>query len=156
VTEAKPPTPPLAFIKPFTTRVFNRFSRHFAGWLPGFGIIEHTGRKSGTAYRTPMNVFRDGSEWIFALTYGSDVQWLKNVIAAGECQLVTRRKRIELVNPRVFVDPKRRVMPFPVRQFLGLMRVTEFVRMSPRADDHDSRSRNASATSANSGDANTL
>jgi len=151
-----PPTPRLAFIRPFTTKVFNRFSRHFAGWLPGFGIIEHTGRKSGAEYRTPMNVFRDGDDWIFALTYGSDVQWVKNIVAAGQCRLLTRRKRIELVDPRVFVDPQRRAMPFPVRQFLGLLRVSEFVRMSPRVEDHDSRSRNASATSASRVDANTL
>ena len=47
----------LQFLRPFTTRVFNRFSRLFAGHLPGFAIVEHTGRRSGTHYRTPMNVF---------------------------------------------------------------------------------------------------
>ena len=123
--------PRLAFIRPFTTKVFNRLSRHFAGWVPLFGILEYPGRKSGRIYRTPMNVFRDGDDWVFALTYGSDVQWVKNVIAAGGCRLTTRRRTIELVNPRLFVDESRQVMPFPVRQFLGLLRVSEFMRMSP-------------------------
>jgi hypothetical protein len=65
-TQRTPPKPRLAFIRPFTTKVFGRFSRRFAGRLQGFGIIEHTGRRSGTQYRTPMNVFRDGDDWIFA------------------------------------------------------------------------------------------
>ncbi len=123
----------MRFLRPFTTHVFNRFSRLFAGRLPLFGIVEHIGRKTGKTYRTPMNVFRDGEDWIFALTYSSNVQWVKNVIAANECVLINRGRRIELVNPRLTVDPKRRLMPSPVRQFLGLLRVSEFLRMSPRA-----------------------
>jgi deazaflavin-dependent oxidoreductase (nitroreductase family) len=111
--------------------VFNRLSRNFAGWMPLFGILEYPGRTSGRIYRTPMNVFRDGDDWVFALTYGSDVQWVKNVIAAGGCRLTTRRKTIELLNPRLFVDESRKFMPFPVRQFLGLLRVSEVMRMSP-------------------------
>jgi deazaflavin-dependent oxidoreductase (nitroreductase family) len=124
----------LQFIRPFTTNVVNRLSRHFAGWLPGFGIVEHVGRKSGKTYRTPMNVFRDGDDWILALTYGSDVQWLRNVLAAGGCTLESRRRVYLLDRPHVFVDPSRRLMPFPVRQFLGLMRVTEFVRLKSKGD----------------------
>jgi hypothetical protein len=36
----------------------NRITSLFAGWLPGFGILTHVGRKSGKVYRTPVNVFR--------------------------------------------------------------------------------------------------
>ena len=128
---AKPPRPPLAVIRPFTTHVFNPVSRLFVRWLPGFGILGYRGRKSGKAYRTPMNVFRHGDAWVFALTYGSDVQWVKNVIAAGEATLEIRRRRIRLVAPELFVDPQRRLMPLGVRQVLGLMRVSEFMRMRP-------------------------
>ena len=38
--------------------VTNRITSLFAGWLPGFGILTHVGRKSGKVYRTPVNVFR--------------------------------------------------------------------------------------------------
>lgn len=126
---AKPPRPPLAVIRPFTTHVFNPISRRFVRWLPGFGILGYRGRKSGKAYRTPMNAFRHGGDWIFALTYGSDVQWVKNVLAAGEATLEIRLRKIRLVDPEVFVDRNRRLMPFPVRQILQLMRVSEFMRM---------------------------
>jgi deazaflavin-dependent oxidoreductase (nitroreductase family) len=119
----------MAWIRPFTTHVFNRFSRRFAGWMPMFGIIEHVGRKSGTKYRTPMNVFRHGDGWAFALTYGSDAQWVRNVLASGQCTMTTRREQHELVNPRIVSDARRSLMPTPVRQFLGLLRVSEFLLM---------------------------
>ena len=119
----------LQFLRPFTTRVFNRVSRLVAGRLPGFGLLVYRGRKSGAEYRTPMNVFRRGDEYVLALTYGSEVQWVKNVLAAGGCELVTRGRSIRLVEPRLITDPARSAMPFPVRQFLGLLRVTEFMRL---------------------------
>ena len=119
----------LSFLRPYTTRFFNPVSRRFAGHLPGFAILVYAGRRSGRTYRTPMNVFRSGDEYIFALTYGSDVQWVKNILAAGGCELVTMGKTVRLVDPRLFVDPKGRLMPLPVRLFLRLMRVTEFLSM---------------------------
>jgi deazaflavin-dependent oxidoreductase (nitroreductase family) len=127
----KPARPPLALIRPFTTHVFNPIGRRFARWLPWFGILDYRGRKSGKDYRTPLNVFRNDDDWVFALTYGSDVQWVKNVLAAREATLEKGRRRIRLVDPEVFVDPDRRFMPFPVRQFLGVLRVSEFLRMRP-------------------------
>ena len=129
----RPPKPLLVSIRPFTTRVFNPFSRLFVRWLPGFGILVYRGRKSGATYRTPINAFRDGDGWVFALTYSSQVQWVKNVLASGEADLERGRTTIHLVEPRHFVDPSRRLMPFPVRQFLGLMRVSEFLRMRAAA-----------------------
>lgn len=126
---ASVPLPRTRFILPFTSHVLNRFTRLFVHRLPGFAIISHRGRKSGVIHRTPMNVFRDGDDYLFALTYGSDVQWVKNVIAAGEADLRIGDKTIHLTEPELFVDPKRRLMPLPVRLMLGVMRVSEFLRM---------------------------
>ena len=125
------PTPRTRFIRPFTTHVLNRFTRLFVHRLPGFAIISHRGRKSGRIHRTPMNVFRDGDDYLFALTYSSNVQWVKNVLAAGEAELRIGDRTIHLAAPQVFVDPKRRLMPLPVRFMLGVMNVTEFLRMRP-------------------------
>src|SRR3954465_13183541 len=94
-------------IRPFTTHVFNRFSRLFVQWLPGFAILSYRGRKSGRTYRTAINLFRHGDTYVFALTYGSDVQWVRNVLAAGEADAVIRRHTVHLVDPEVFVDPSR-------------------------------------------------
>ena len=121
----------ISFMRPFTTRVINPITRRFAHRLPGFAIISYRGRTSGATYRTPMNVFRDGEDYIFALTYGSDVQWVKNVLAAGQADIRIGDRTIHLSDPRVFIDPSRRLMPLPVRILLGLQRVTEFLRMRP-------------------------
>jgi hypothetical protein len=111
-------------IRPFTTHVVNPIARRFASWLPGFGILEHRGRRSGR-----LNVFRRDDWYVFALTYGADVEWVKNVVAAGGCILRTRGRAVRLIEPEVFVDPRRRLMPLVVRIVLRFDRATEFLRM---------------------------
>jgi deazaflavin-dependent oxidoreductase (nitroreductase family) len=108
--------------------VTNRFTRPLAGHLPWFGVLEHVGRRSGIVRRTPINIFRhDPDRWVVALTYGPDVQWLRNVIAAGGCRLLVRGRWLALVEPRTFRDPRRQCVPLPVRWALALLRVDEFV-----------------------------
>lgn len=119
----------MQFLRPFTRRFVNPITRLVAGWLPGFGILLYRGRKSGKDYRTPMNVFRQGNEYVFALTYGPDVEWVKNIVVAGECHLLTRGRTLRLIGPRFIHDPSRRLMPPVVRQFLGMLNVTEFLEM---------------------------
>ena len=84
----------------FNSHVTNRVSRPLAGHLPGFAVVTHVGRRSGRIYQTPVNMFRDGERYVFALTYGPDVQWVKNILAAGECELVTRGRTIRLIDTR--------------------------------------------------------
>ena len=119
----------MARLRPFTNRLFNPLARRFAGRLPGFGILTCRGRSSGRTYHTPLNVFRRGETYVFALTYGADTQWVKNVLAAGTCTLRTRGRDYRLVEPEVIRDPTRRLMPGPVRLFLGFDNVSEFLRM---------------------------
>ncbi len=119
----------MTFLKPFTTRLFNPISRRVAGRLPLFGILTYAGRKSGRLYHTPLNVFKRGDGFVFALTYGSEVDWVKNVLAAGEAGLRTRGRDLRLVEPQLFTDPTRRLMPLPVRIVLRLNNVNEFLRM---------------------------
>jgi hypothetical protein len=45
----------------FNSRVTNRVTRPLVCWLPGFGVVEHAGRRLGRRYRTPVNVFRAGA-----------------------------------------------------------------------------------------------
>ena len=129
MTTRPAPATRMRFIRPFTTHVFNPFARRFAGRLPGFGILTYRGRTSGKTYRAPLNAFRRGDSYVFALTYGADVNWVKNVVAAGECDLRTGGRDIHLVEPELFVDPRQRQMPLLIRGFLRFNRVTEFLRM---------------------------
>jgi deazaflavin-dependent oxidoreductase (nitroreductase family) len=119
----------MARLRPFTNRLFNPLARRFAGRLPGFGILTYVGRTSGRTYRTPLNVFRHGETFVIALTYGADTQWVRNILAAGSCSLRTRGRDYRLVEPELIHDPSRRLMPGPVRLFLGLDNVSEFLRL---------------------------
>jgi deazaflavin-dependent oxidoreductase (nitroreductase family) len=109
----------------------NRITRLFAGSLPGFGILAHVGRKSGKVYRTPVNVFRASDGFIIALTYGSQSEWVKNVLAADGCELKTRGKRYQLSSPNVVHDPTRRRFPIPVRLVLRIVGADEYIQLSP-------------------------
>lgn len=124
------PRPPLAVIRPFTTHVVNPFTRLFVAWLPWFGVLHYRGRRSGKAYRIPMNVFPRGDRYVFALTYGSDVQWVKNVMAAGEAEVEKRGRRVRLSHPRLFVDRRQSRVPVAIRLILRAMRVQEFLEMT--------------------------
>lgn len=111
------------------TRYLDPILRPGAGWMPGFGVLTHRGRRTGRTYRTPLNVFRRGDEYVFFLTYGSDVDWVKNVLTAGRCVLRTRGRNVELAEPELVSDPERRLVPQPVRSIGRLLGATEFVRM---------------------------
>ena len=110
----------------------NRITSLFAGWLPGFGILTHVGRKSGKVYRTPVNVFRTSNGFIIALTYTSQCEWVKNVLAAGGCELQTRGKRHQLSEPKVVHDPARRRFPILVRVVLVIVGADEYMELSIR------------------------
>ena len=112
----------------------NPVTRPIATRLPSFAILTHLGRKSGRTYRTPINVFRRGDHYFIYLTYGSEVQWVKNVLANGSCTVETRGRVVDLIEPELITDPELRPAPphvrFVERRIAG---VSQYVRM--RASD---------------------
>jgi deazaflavin-dependent oxidoreductase (nitroreductase family) len=111
----------------FNRRVTNRVTGPLAPWLPGFGVVVHSGRKSGREYRTPVNVFRHGGGYVIALTYGAEADWVRNVLAAGRATLLTRGGRLELTGPELVHDESRGRVPRPVRAVLQLLDVADFL-----------------------------
>ena len=111
----------------FNLRVTNRVLGPLAERLPGFGIVIHVGRRSGTVRRTPVNVFHRGDRYVIALTYGADSQWVRNVLAAGEFDVEVRGRRVHLTEPRLVHDESRRLVPAPVRIPLRAANVSDFV-----------------------------
>ena len=114
----------------FNIVVTNRITGLFAGYVPGFGILTHVGRKSGKVYRTPINVFRTPNGFSIALTYSSQSAWVKNVLAAGRCELKTVGKSYRLSAPKVVHDPSRRRFPILVRIVLTLVGADEYLQLS--------------------------
>lgn len=73
-------------------------------------------------------MFRRGDRAVIALTYGDRTQWLKNVLAAGECTFQSPRSEpVHLASPEFLHDPSRRLMPWLIRLPLWVIRVSDFV-----------------------------
>lgn len=85
----------------FNRYVTNPIQRLWAGWAPTMGILEHTGRKSGKSYRTPLTVFPTEDGVAILLTYGPDRDWLKNLTAAGGGRIRRYGRTFELRDPVV-------------------------------------------------------
>jgi hypothetical protein len=120
----------------FNNRVTNRLLGPIVWYLPGFGTIEHVGRKTGRRHVSPMMAFRSSDErrLTFALTYGPEAEWVKNVLAAGELTFDSRWSgRLRLSQPRLMNDPARRPVPSLIRMVLRLMSVDDF--LEARIDD---------------------
>jgi deazaflavin-dependent oxidoreductase (nitroreductase family) len=118
----------------FNRRYTNKVSRRVAGWLPGFGIVIHSGRRSGRTYETPVNVFRSKGGFVFALTYGR-ADWVQNVMAAGSAQLRTRRKVHMISNPRIVSAPHHPDLPLVPRTILTWIDVAEELHADDDAAD---------------------
>jgi deazaflavin-dependent oxidoreductase (nitroreductase family) len=114
----------------FNRRATNRVTGPFAARLPGFAIVVHTGRRSGQRYRTPVNFFRLRDDFVIALTYGRQTDWVRNVIAAGGCEVDTRGRTLSLQNPRIVTDERGTLVPRPIRLILRAIGVSEFMMLS--------------------------
>lgn len=115
----------------FNRHVTNRLTGRLATRLPGFGVVLHSGRKTHRLYRTPVNVFRHAGKYIIALTYGTEADWVRNVLANGGCMIETRGRTLDLSQPRLFHDEQRQLMPGPVRLIRGLTHVYDFLELRP-------------------------
>jgi deazaflavin-dependent oxidoreductase (nitroreductase family) len=115
----------------------NHVTRLVAPWAPGMGLIVHRGRRSGRRYETPVQVFPVDGGFVIALTYGPRADWIRNVLAAGGCELRTRGRSIQLTEPRLYQDETRQHIYAPERQLLRLLKVTDFLALKtagPGAD----------------------
>lgn len=119
-----------ASVARFNRHVTNRVAGLFADRAPGFAILHHIGRRSGKPYAIPVKVFRDGDDYLVALTYGVNTDWLKNVLVAGGCEIVTHSQRIRLTDPRVVTDASMGWAPLPDRLILRLIRAPDYLRMT--------------------------
>lgn len=97
-------------------------------------MLETTGsRGSGRSYRTPVNGFRTPHGQVIALTYGTDSDWPKNVLAAGGGTVLTRGTAVPLTRPQLTHTPRHPSTPAPVRVALRLIGVSATTSSSARA-----------------------
>jgi deazaflavin-dependent oxidoreductase (nitroreductase family) len=133
----------------FNRRVTNRLLGPLAPYVSGFGVVVHTGRKTGRPYRTPVNVFRRPGGYVIALTYGPRAEWVRNVLASGGCTLETGGGTLRLTRPRLVHDERRRAVPAPIRLVLRLSHVADFLELTLEEGAlHDAGPRSAGASAA--------
>jgi len=71
-------------------------------WLvPPLAVVHHVGRRSGRRYRTPVLAFRSSDGVVIPLTYGRDVDWARNLVAAKGGELDRLGQRVQFRNPRI-------------------------------------------------------
>lgn len=89
----------------FNKHVNNRVQRLWAWLLPPWAILQHTGRKSGTVYRTPIVGFVGADGFAVPLLYGDQSDWARNLLAANGGIIERKGRKYELRAPRV-IDSK--------------------------------------------------
>jgi deazaflavin-dependent oxidoreductase (nitroreductase family) len=107
----------------------NRVAKHVAPWAPSLGLVVHRGRRSGRRYETPIMVFpTENNGFIIALTYGAEhTEWVKNVVAAGGCELRTGGRVLKMGSPDVYHDETRHGIRPVERQVLKLVGAADFL-----------------------------
>lgn len=112
----------------FNRVVTNRITRPFAARLGGFAVVRHQGRRSGKEYETPLNAWRHDDWIVVALTYGDDVDWLKNTQAAETSGVLMGGEVINVGPPVDISTEDGMALVSPVaRIVLPLIKVDQFV-----------------------------
>ena len=99
-----------------THRISNAIFLKIAGGpFRAYSALKHVGRSSGREYVTPVSAYPLGDGFVFALLYGdgANVDWCRNVMAAGQCRLLTRGQEYMLERPEII--PAEQALPsFPL------------------------------------------
>lgn len=107
----------------FNRRVTNPIQRRWAGRIPGHAIIEHTGRRSGRTYRTPVLCVERPGGFAFLVGYGLGSDWVRNLLAADGGTVVHRGRRYRVCDVRLVPAPAgRRLLPRLLRLVTRLAR----------------------------------
>ncbi|KUH99872.1 nitroreductase/quinone reductase family protein [Mycobacterium sp. IS-3022] len=92
-----------------------------------FCLVRHVGRKSGRVYETPIIVAAVPGGFVAELTYGENVNWYRNIVAAGGCELVVGGTTHAVTGiERYPAEAGRRAFGFPAELVLRLLRRDEF------------------------------
>jgi len=112
--------------------LINHTLNRITGWLARrghgpFSLVRHAGRKTGTVYETPLILARIPKGFVAELTYGPEVDWYRNIVAAGHCEVVYKGKDyvIDRIEP---YSAAKGLAAFgnPRKQILKLLRRSNF------------------------------
>lgn len=118
-------------IRYFNKYIFNHLTLVFAGSRVGpFSKLIHKGRKSGKIYKTPVVATFVDDKIIIPLSYGDQVDWLRNILATEQCEIVYRRVRMMAEQPKVLSSKEVfAIIPEKRRQFFERFKLEKFLYM---------------------------
>ena len=110
----------------------NRIMRLIAGKKRSpIALIQHRGRRSGKYYSTPILIAPAQRGFIFALTYGTNVDWYKNILADRRALLVWNGNSYLLHNPLPLPEETgRQAFGGLSRHLLGWLKIRDYFGMS--------------------------
>lgn len=114
------------------TRRTTRLARPLAGrrWNPIFAVIEHRGRSSGRSYWTPVAARRTAGGFVVSLAFGAQVDWYRNLRAAGGGTIRWRGGGYPVGAPLpVTVEEGRAAFNLVQRLALRAARIDGFIRL---------------------------
>lgn len=118
----------------FSKLVINPVVLKFAGSPRSpFAVIRHVGRRSGRVYETPLLVAPIVNGFVIELTYGLEVDWYRNVVAAGRCSLLWHGREYTCSGFEP-IDVQMGLLAFPLalRLPLRIFGAQYFIRMNSR------------------------
>jgi hypothetical protein len=103
-------------IRHFNKQTLNPTTLKIAGNRSGiYASLKHIGRRSGHEYITPVVAKPLGDNFVVPLPYGSNVDWCRNVMAAGKCTLLWNEHEYALEKPEI-VTLSEALGAFPLTQ----------------------------------------
>lgn len=109
----------------------NRLTSRVARGTSGpFALVKHVGRISGRPYETPIIVQPTAGGFVIELTYGPEVDWYRNVVAANGCRILYHgvEHTVEGLEPLPAAEGIRAFTPGQQR-ILRLLRREHFVKL---------------------------
>jgi deazaflavin-dependent oxidoreductase (nitroreductase family) len=93
-------------------------------------VVEHTGRTSGKRYSTPVVADRVGEHLMIPLPYGTQVDWVRNVLSSGAADVVSKGRTYHVVSPEL-IDSTQALpeLPRDRRRAFERVNIEHFLRM---------------------------
>ena len=114
-------------------RSTNGLMIRFAGhrWNPVFSVVEHVGRRSGRRYAAPVAARRTADGFVISLAFGAQVDWHRNLVAAGG-GTIRWRGRAYPVGAPARIDRATAIAAFHPMQrfFLGLAAIDGYIQVT--------------------------
>ncbi len=121
----------ISTVKGFNKHILNPIILRLAG-RKGFyaAALHHVGRNSGSRYVTPVRADPTPDGFVIPLPYGTTVDWLGNVMAAGSAELVTGGTVVPVDRPQLITAVAAgRHLPAWVKRQLDRQGVSEYLRL---------------------------